>query len=637
MILSRDVEWIGAGVNRYFSRFKSFDIKKSSVTCAFVVLILLTTFSFRQNQEVDRRKAVDDWYCRKLDTLQSAMLRLESMSRAKASQGDLKQQFLRMRLSFKRLSILTDYFNIYHTKLWNGPAIPRIEDDSPHRIIEPHGFQKLEEIIWEDGEVDQPAVLEEMKYLLSVVDVLKAEPDRVNKFRNPEMWDAFRQHLVRLSSLGISGFDSPVALLSIDEADAGLSGLLELTELYSPELCCDRAALLRKLKKEIADSRSFLKAAKSFDSFDRLTFLREYINPLADRYRLLTDTLGYQLPAGRRSLNQSAGNIFAKAAFDINFYSPNQRYQVTDERIVLGKKLFSDKRLSGTGTRSCASCHQPSKAFTDGLPKALSLDNVNSVGRNTPTLWNAAFQTKQFYDSRQTMLEFQVSDVVHNVQEMKGKLDAIAQTMTGDTAYLEFFRKAYPADAVPVSAFTIANAVSSYIRSLTSFDSKFDRYIRKESAQFSASEKNGFNLFMGKAKCGTCHFTPLFNGLTPPQFSESESEVLGVPESTGKPAKLDQDSGKYKFSHATVHLFAFKTPTLRNIALTAPYMHNGIYRTLEEVVDFYNDGGGAGLGIAPENQTLPTDKLNLTKKEKKDLVLFMKTLTDTSTLKKVIR
>lgn len=578
------------------------------------------------------RKTIDDWYSRKLDTLQGEMLKLESIAKANATQEDLKRQFLRMRISFKKLSVLTDYFNIYQTKLWNGPAIPRIEDDSPHRIIEPHGFQKLEEILWEEGEVDKAAVLEEMAYLLSIVDVLKTEPDRINKFRNPEVWDAFRLHLVRLSSLGISGFDSPVALLSLEEADAGLSGLTELTELYAPALCCDRAELLRRLRKELTDSRSFLLSAKSFDSFDRLTFLREYVNPLANRYRMLTDTLGYQLQPGRRSLNQAVGNIFAEGAFDINFYSPNQRYQLTDERITLGKRLFSDKRLSGTGTRSCASCHQPDRAFTDGLPKALSLDDINTVARNTPTLLNAAFQTKQFYDSRQTMLEFQVSDVVHNVHEMKGKLDVIAQTMTGDTSYLEAFRNAYPADAVPVSAFTIANAVSSYIRSLTPLNSKFDKYIRKQSEQFSAAEKNGFNLFMGKAKCGTCHFVPLFNGLTPPFFSESESEVLGVPESAKKPARLDQDSGKYKFSHSTVHLFAFKTPTLRNIALTEPYMHNGIYKTLEEVVDFYNDGGGAGLGIAPENQTLPPDKLNLTKKEKKDLISFMKALTDTTTL-----
>ena len=111
-----------------------------------------------------------------------------------------------------------------------------------------------------------------------------------------------------------------------------------------------------------------------------------------------------------------------------------------------------------------------------------------------------------------------------------------------------------------------------------------------------------------------------------------ENEVIGVPAANKKQnARLSPDSGKYMQTGLPMHLFAFKTPGLRNVALTAPYMHNGVFSSLEEVVDFYNDGGGKGLGIAPFNQTLPFDRLNLDKKEKRDLVLFMKSLTDTST------
>ncbi len=592
-------------------------------------LVLAAAFTFEEAAPNDFRKEIDQWYSRKLDSLNSDIDQLKTLLASKKGQEAYQKQFLVIRKTFKQLAVITDYFNVYQTKLWNGPALPRIEDDSPHRLIEPHGFQKLEELLW-DEEEDPALISYEINYLAGVIENLKSEPDRINKFRNPEIWEAFHHTLIRLSSLGISGFDSPIAFLSLEEAVATLEGLEELTEIFAPALCCDRAVLLRDLKTQIAASKIFLEKAAGFDSFDRMIFLREYLNPLSDKYRSVAANLGYTPEKGRRALSDSAGNIFSTDAFDISFYSPNQRYQMTPDRIALGEKLFYDKRLSGTGTRSCAGCHKPEKAFTDGLPKAIALDGVTTVHRNTPTLWNAAYQTKQFYDSRQTMLEFQVSDVVHNVNEMKGKLDEIALSMGNDTGYLALFRKAYPADAVPVSAFTISNAVSSFIRSLKSFNSRFDRYIRKESNQFTVSEKNGFNIFMGKAKCGTCHFVPLFNGLTPPSFSESESEVLGVPESLLKPSKLDPDSGKYLFSHAKVHLFAFKTPTLRNIALTAPYMHNGVFNTLDEVIDFYNEGGGAGLNIAPENQTLPPDKLNLTKKEKKDLINFLKTLTDTS-------
>ena len=134
---------------------------------------------------------------------------------------------------------------------------------------------------------------------------------------------------------------------------------------------------------------------------------------------------------------------------------------------------------------------------------------------------------------------------------------------------------------------------------------------------------------MGKAKCATCHHPPLFNGLLPPEFEETESEVLGVPETTDTlNAKLDSDLGKYLFTRSAIHKYSFKTPTIRNIELTAPYMHNGVFKTLEEVMDFYNKGGGKGLKIAPGNQTLPFDKLNLSKKEQTDIINFMKSLTD---------
>jgi len=147
----------------------------------------------------------------------------------------------------------------------------------------------------------------------------------------------------------------------------------------------------------------------------------------------------------------------------------------------------------------------------------------------------------------------------------------------------------------------------------------------------SASQQRGFNLFTGKAKCATCHFIPLFNGVVPPAWAETESEVLGVPATRDrKNPTLDDDPGKYLFTRSEAHRYAFKTPTLRNVALTAPYMHNGVFQTLEEVMEFYNKGGGKGLHIAPEYQTLPFDNLRLTRKEIKDIIAFMRALTDTS-------
>jgi cytochrome c peroxidase len=170
-----------------------------------------------------------------------------------------------------------------------------------------------------------------------------------------------------------------------------------------------------------------------------------------------------------------------------------------------------------------------------------------------------------------------------------------------------------------------------YIRSLARWNSPFDRYARGETDALDPAARRGFNLFMGKAACATCHFPPAFNGVVPPRYIETESEVLGVPEKfPATPLVLDPDPGRGIVHLNPIFQNAFKTPTVRNVALTAPYMHNGSMETLEDVMDFYNAGGGAGLGLDVPNQTLPTDSLGLTRREMDDVIAFMKALTDTT-------
>jgi cytochrome c peroxidase len=232
------------------------------------------------------------------------------------------------------------------------------------------------------------------------------------------------------------------------------------------------------------------------------------------------------------------------------------------------------------------------------------------------------------------MLEHQLTDVVHNQEEMKGSLTRSVKELGADPKYAALFQKAYANESMPLTEYNISNAISSYVRSLIAVNSRFDQYMRGDNTKMNKEELKGFNLFMGKAKCATCHFIPMFNGLVPPEFTETESEVLGVPKTKEKIAPvLDGDEGKFRFTRSIVHKYAFKTPTLRNIELTAPYMHNGVFNTLEEVMDFYNKGGGSGLKIAPENQTLPEKKLNLSKKEIHAVIVFLKTLTDSTVLK----
>jgi cytochrome c peroxidase len=204
--------------------------------------------------------------------------------------------------------------------------------------------------------------------------------------------------------------------------------------------------------------------------------------------------------------------------------------------------------------------------------------------------------------------------------------------------YLRLFAEAFPGhSSQPISVFTFSKALSAYVSSLAGWNSPFDRYARGESEALSEPARRGFNLFMGKAACGTCHFAPVFNGTVPPEYSDSESEVLGVPAGPAKRgATVDPDPGRWAngrmVERVEFYRYSFKTPSVRNAALTAPYMHNGVYETLEEVMDFYNIGGGEGLGLGLEYQTLPPDPLGLSKREIRDIIAFMESLSDTAGL-----
>ncbi|MEM9143510.1 MAG: methylamine utilization protein, partial [Bacteroidota bacterium] len=161
------------------------------------------------------------------------------------------------------------------------------------------------------------------------------------------------------------------------------------------------------------------------------------------------------------------------------------------------------------------------------------------------------------------------------------------------------------------------------------FDSKFDRNMQGLEESLTEEEIAGFNLFMGKAACATCHFPPTFNGTVPPHYAETEFENLGVTQTADfEHPVLDGDPGQYYPYEVEERRNFFKTATVRNAELTAPYMHNGAYNTLEEVVNFYNVGGGAGMGLDVPYQTLPPDSLNLSERESKALIAFMGTLTD---------
>ncbi|MDJ1473079.1 cytochrome-c peroxidase [Xanthocytophaga flava] len=539
---------------------------------------------------------------------------------------EIQNAFKLARLQFKKLEYLAEYYNPYTTQFINGAPIAEWEVYDA-KLIDPEGFQVIENYLFPTYTKQQKAeAILEIKKLLATFNRLKSVSPDTNP-TDSHVFDAMRLEIFRMVTLGITGFDSPIANTSLPEAVTTLTTLQDITSLYLENLEEKNPELATQVRQAFTESIGYLQKHPDFNSFDRLTFIADHANRLSGLLLDMQQALQIPVFQEKRLLRPDARHLFELTAFNPDYYTPSYDAALTQERIQLGERLFFETALSGNKQRNCATCHQPSRAFTDGLPKSLAMDNKHFVARNAPTLINAALQQVQFYDSRSTSLEDQASDVITNKDEMHGSLDESIHYLQSSPEYSSHFQKAFPKDATPVNQRNLKVALASYTRSLTHFNSRFDRYMRGEKHLLTSEEKNGFNLFTGKAKCGTCHFIPLFNGTVPPSFHKTESEVLGVPASVNS-RKIDPDLGRYVTTHSDTHKNAFKTTTIRNIEYTAPYMHNGIYKTLEEVVDFYNKGGGAGIGIDVPNQTLSPDQLSLTEKEKKELIAFMMTLSD---------
>lgn len=527
-------------------------------------------------------------------------------------------QFLEAHQSYKRVEMLSEYYSPAVSKSINGPAIPEFEE-SDNVTVPPEGFQVIEELVFPKYDRKSKEELMQQLGILSANLIRLKKVSHSNELTDAHVFDAMRVEVYRIITLGITGFDSPVAFNSLPEAETSLGTIEKYYRVYSQNKSVSNAKAVYAI---LGKGKKYLKENNNFNAFDRAYFIKEIANPLSKELHKTQIELKIPFMKEQRGLKATAQTLFDKEAFDAEAFSGFPDYKTTPEKIALGKKLFNDPVLSGNNTRSCSSCHHSEKAFTDGLERAVSLDGKSMIQRNTPTLNNIAFQRVFFADSRVSYLEDQAIAVIRNENEMHGSLEKSALEIQKKEEYVSQFRKAFPQGKI--DEFAIKNALASYIRSLSHNDSKFDDYMTNKTT-FTADEKAGFNLFAGKAKCATCHFIPLTNGTVPPNFDKSESEVLGVP---NKEKKLDGDLGKFVITQAVIHKFSFKTPTIRNIEHTAPYMHNGVYKTLEEVIDFYNDGGGLGLGFEVPNQTLPEDKLNLSVKEKKQLIAFMKTLTD---------
>ncbi|MGY2132337.1 cytochrome-c peroxidase [Hymenobacter sp. HD11105] len=579
-------------------------------------------------------------YHQNLILLDSALVRLQKSVATKAPVAAQRRAFRQARQCYKQLEFLAEYYQASLAKLLNGPAIIEVADyDQEQRQIMPEGLQVIETYFYPEAYApDQHAeLLNQLALMRSSLRGLRNSAD-ILVLTDRHVFDALRLGVFRIVTLGLPGFDTPATPeAAVPEAVASLQALRAALAAYTPALRTRDAALAERLNKTLTTSINHLKRSPAAD-FDQLTFLTKYANPLSEQLRAAQLALGIPEFTEARALRASAATLFDSTAFNADYFAPQSDARTTPAQVALGQQLFFDPVLSGNGGRSCASCHQPSRGFAENRARSVAFAGKGTVSRNAPTLLNAALQRTQYHDGRLTYLEDQAADVLANPTEMHGSLARAASLLRQSPAYRAAFASAFETPDATETAITenqVQKALASYVRSLVRLNSPFDRYVRGETAVLDAAGQRGFNVYMGKGKCGTCHFMPLFNGNVAPTFDRTETEILGVPaQASLHPTAIDPDPGKFRLQGIEWQRHAFKTPTLRNIALTAPYMHNGAYNTLEEVIEFYDQGGGAGLGLDVPNQTLPPDKLNLTKAEKSDLLAFLHALTDTTNTQK---
>jgi cytochrome c peroxidase len=278
----------------------------------------------------------------------------------------------------------------------------------------------------------------------------------------------------------------------------------------------------------------------------------------------------------------------------------------TERKVKLGRELFFAKELSGDRSISCATCHDPRKGFSDGKPLAIGF-NKKVLPRHSPTIWNAAYNSTQFWDGRASSLEEQARGPITSSGEMNlADETELARRLEAKPHYQQEFQAIFGSKP---SLDNVARAIASYERTLISSNSRFDRYVLGDKKALTPQEKNGLVLFIAKARCSQCH--------SGPNFSDNKFYNVGVSEAS--------DLGRYAITKDPADLGAFKTPGLRNVVGHAPYMHDGSHATLEDVVEYYDRGGDDA-----KNKSKLMMKLGLTRGEKRDLVAFLRSLTGSS-------
>lgn len=548
----------------------------------------------------------------------------------------IKQQISAARNDLKATDFWFRYLEPLAYKQLNGPLPVEWETEVFEKFEAPYKREGAGLTLAENY-LDEPKPEKQELLRLIRASVLASETykaDSITKHLNEyhHFFLCNRLYLLNLAAIYTTAFECPDTARVIPELQNMLGSVSEIYSAFDQSFPQQALSSVywEKYQKAIVFVQN---QPKEFSKFDHFTFIQQHINPLyAENQRLIRAYKVLSRSNMDYALNKTNNSIFDKALYS-GQNSKGIFHRVKDESVLseidrVGKLLFYDPLLSGNNQRSCASCHKPTEFFADTSASAsLHFDRKTRLPRNTPSLINAGFNHLLMLDGKHISLQNQTKEVVMNKDEM-GSLEAeVLQKILNCSDYKKTFKKllAFTPTEKEITFEHIASAITLYYSKFSAYYSPFDNAMnRKQEA--SPQAVKGFNLFMSKAQCATCHFVPQFNGVKPP-YVGSEFEVIGVP-SLHDTKKLSEDKGRFGVNPAHETLHAFRTGSIRNAQYTKPYMHNGVFKTLAEVVDFYDVGGGQGQGLTVENQTLSSDSLHLSVEEKENLIQFIQSLNE---------
>lgn len=628
---------------------------KKSILAALIIAtigILSMRVNNRENKMNSAIKAIDNLYVRHVESLDS-FLKAYPIYFYDSSYELRRKKYDELAYYFKRAAGLMIYFepDLFYKKLV-GPFQFEISDRKgffkplPNHWLftGPIGYEADSQLkkfppVFRQGSID--FIKDATGKFCSAIGEINYKK-HFSGMDPSGMFDALRVDMFRISTLDIANAD----LVIDDAALPSLKGSLDSWHLYANELFnllpSSEKAMHDKWAKLSAGSKNFVAVADSFNGLNRDYFIRSYLIPISQLLYDLQIYLAVPFKQKWSAIRSDAKHIYDKDIFNADYFAPNNNAFYSKARAELGELLFFDPILSDNNQRACASCHKPEKAFTDGEPKATAFEREKLLARNSPTVINSGFQKKAFWDQRASSLEDQLDSVINNPDELHSSFDRVIERIYSSPEYVALFHKAFPETKKNgIQRQDVKNAIGVYERTVTGLNSRFDQYMRGDLTKLSTEEIKGFNVYMGKAHCGICHFAPLFNGALPPFFDLTDHHSIGVPvKDTMEKFVIDPDPGLFKLTDNPFVKFSFKTPTVRNSALTAPYMHNGVYKTLEQVVSFYDHAAGTKFNndYRPDMKGLPfftilPIELKLTDDEKKSLVAFIHALNDTTAAK----